>query len=77
MKSGKKGSQVAINARGGDYNHLQPRQAGRMQHPAAEDLQAQDSFFSDMRQIGFNKIGGGYFAVRDLALPQSGMAGPS
>ena len=38
-----------------NHNHLQSRQAGCEQHSAAKDLQAQDSSFSDMRQIGFNK----------------------
>lgn len=39
-----------------NHNHLQPRKAGRMQYPAAEDLQAQDSLFSGMRQIGLSLV---------------------
>ena len=63
MKNGKKGSANSIQSPigGRDSDNLQPRQAGCVQHPAAEDLQAQDSFFSNMRQIGFNKPNrGGY-----------------
>lgn len=39
-----------------NHNHLQPRQAGRMQHPASEDLQTQDSVYCDMRQIPINLV---------------------
>ena len=39
-----------------NHNHLQPRQAGRMQHPASEDLQTQNRFYCDMRQIPINLV---------------------
>lgn len=39
-----------------NHNHLQSRQAGRMQHPASEDLQTQDSVYCDMRQIPINLV---------------------
>lgn len=57
---------------GGNNNNLQPQQSGAMQHPPTKDHAAQDSIFSNMRQIGFNKPknGGGYFSVRDRPLPQ-------
>lgn len=41
-----------------NHNHLQSRQAGCEQHSAAKDLQAQDSSFSDMRQIVINTSNG-------------------
>lgn len=61
MKSGKKGSQVAINARGGmSHNHGLHSQAGSGERVQLQSCQrALHRSISDMRQIGFNKIGGG------------------
>lgn len=49
--------QIAFNLQsgGGNNNNLQPQQSGAMQHPPTKDHTAQDSIFSNMRQIGFNK----------------------
>lgn len=58
MRNGKKQIPINIQSGRGDYNHLQPCQSRRTQHSAAEDLQAQDSLFSDMRQIVINTSNG-------------------